>query len=335
MPSPRFEAAQVALRRRIDTPVTSLVSLPELLELDGLDSLLRCYRERGAEGDDSAVVMRARADFFELSIQAAREVEKAPEAFVPASTQRDGRDFYIYGVIHGLIGGEGRDYKKFVSAPLARLDEVIIENGMGLIYKLKRSVTIPDFAVLGVLGAIYIGYEVGFRFPIYLKEMLVEALKLGGARGAEEGFLYDTRYYALSEEIRRGVEPSPPLPSRIELDIQMRMWREHGLLAPFYNPFAIVPRSLFMAGFALGHAETRGLNEVHILVGDLHTAEIQRALEGRHNDSAPFQAGLAFGRRQGLGRFLRFWAAKALHLGVASSTAMVFLWRPGSCCWCG
>ena len=254
----------------------SRIGHDEFLELESLDALMARYRELGFEGDDEALLLEAQRDWHEVALAKARAVTEAPPRFLPDSYERGGVRYDVYGVIHGLFGGEDRDYKAFVDAPLGELEVVLFENGLSYFYPHADQIaSIPDFVVLGAGGSLRTGLYVGLRFPLLLWEALRELVKAG--RSGEDGqevFDYDPRYHALDLETRRGVEPDPPLPSRLQIEYELRRWDAAGRLAGWSEPFAIVPRSMFMAGFAEGYATSRGLSSVALVVGDLHTAEL-------------------------------------------------------------
>jgi len=84
------------------------------------------------------------------------------------------------------------------------------------------------------------------------------------------------------------------------------------------DPVACVPRSLFMAGYAVGVAERDRVSTVDLLVGDLHTTEIAWFLtHPEHDGHALFRRGHAFAKLAPARRRLRFSVAKLLHLGGA------------------
>jgi hypothetical protein len=297
----------------------------QFMEMTSLTQLYEIYRANGVEESDKNILLKAQQEWYELATEAAKEVTEPPERFCPVSCERDGVTFQIYGMFHGLIGGDDKEYKDFVSKPIKGFDYVIFENGLNYFYSYKDGTIIPDFMVLGVLGSISLGLNVGVHFPFLMWDMVREVLKLKSNRGAEDGFLYDKRFHKVDPETRRGLEPDPPLPSRLQIDYEMGRWNRSGSLGRMLDPFSIVPRSMFMAGFAVGHAKLRGMTEVPLFVGDLHTMEIVRFLEEEALDHPLFKAGQRFGEKQGISRALTFYFAKIIHLLFAglAGTAVI------------
>ncbi len=300
-----------------------LASHDELVGLESIAALLALYRSRGCEGDDEAVLERAQADWRREALARARAVTEEPAALEPVVCEADGVRYAIYGVVHGMVGGGDRGYKAFVDRSLEALDPVVFENGLSWFYPSRgRSADIPDFWVLGALGSLRLGLYVGFTFPAQLWTLVLEGLRVGGGGGDPDGFDFSARYHAVDPETRRGLEEHPPLPSRLQIDYELTGWDAAGWLAAWRFPFAIVPRSLFMAGFARGFAERRGLRELALVVGDLHTLEVARFLAappGRAGALHPLDAaGRAFGARGEVSRRIGAGGRKAVHLGLAA-----------------
>lgn len=293
-----------------------LASHGEFLEFSGLQGLLDHYRGKDFEGNDTALVAKARQDWRKAGEEVAKEIvdkEGSPENFKPIEIERKGRKYVIYGVIHGYLGGHG-DYKKFVSEPIQQADYVVFENQLNYFYKHKAGTVIPDFMVLGIMGSLFLGVHVGLFLPLHLYSILREQF------GFDEEF--QTDYHALDAETRRAIDIEPPLPSRIEIDIGMKAW-DTGLAGIWGDPFAIVPRSLYMAGFCEGVAEAHDLKEVAIVVGDFHAMEILRFFEGRFTDHPLYLSGQVFGRRTGMAYKLAFFASKFGHLCLAGFGGMI------------
>lgn len=300
-----------------------LASHDELVALDSIAALLALYRSRGCPGDDEAVLERAQADWRREALARARAVTTDPAALEPVTCEVDGVRYAIYGVMHGMVGGGDADYKAFVDRSLEALDPVVFENGLSWFYPSRgRSADIPDFWVLGALGSLRLGLYVGFTFPAQLWTLLLEGLRVGGGGGDPDGFDFSARYHAVDPETRRGLEEYPPLPSRLQIDYELTRWDAAGWLAAWRFPFAIVPRSLFMAGFARGFAERHGLRELALVVGDLHTLEIAHLLAAPPRPAGALHpldaAGRAFGARGALSRRVGAGARKAVHLGLAA-----------------
>lgn len=291
----------------------------EFLGLGSLSELEAKYRGRGFEGGGrEELLLEAQRDWYEVAKVAAQGVEK-PERFEPLLVERAGVTYEIYGLYHGYIGGPNPEYKSFIREALGRLDFAVFENGISWFHGGVSGVTIPDFMVLGALGAIAVGAHVGVYFPIHLWEMVGEVFHFQA--GTEESeFDYDPRYHAVDPELRRGLCEDPPLPSRLQIEYEMDLWDNGGLLARVKDPYAIVPRSMFMAGFAVGYAEAHGLKRVPIIVGDLHTTEIQRFLEDASLAHPLFASAVSFGGRSTGMRRLLFALVKIRHLGLAGIT---------------
>lgn len=297
----------------------------QFLDMSSLKELYDFYRQNGSEETEANILLQAQEDWHKVAMDVARGIENSPESFEPVVCERDGVRYQIYGVIHGLIGGDDKVYKKFVSDPIGKPDYVIFENGLNYFYKHKGGTVIPDFMVLGILGSLALGFHVGVFFPRLIWDILREIIKPANDRGAEDGFIYDPKFHAIDPEIRRGVEPDPPLPSRLQIDYEMTRWDFSGPLGRMIDPFSIVPRSMFMAGFIVGHAKVRGMTEVPVVVGDLHTMEIVRFLEDATIDHPVFKSGERFGQKQGIARTLAFAWSKTIHLGLAGLSGALII----------
>jgi hypothetical protein len=285
-----------------------------------LADLAARYQAAGVTLDGDALIRRALADWHRVSLARAREVTEPPPELDAVTAEADGVTYAIYGVMHGMVGGNEKDYKEFVDRRLSALPQVLFENGLHLYYPPSTYVVIPDYLVLGPLGSLRLGLEVGLFFPVLMFELLGDLFRRGGGSG--EIYDYTPAYHAVDPETRRGVDPAEPvLPSRLQIDLELSAWARRGWRAPMADPMAIVPRSAFMAGFAQGHAKSRGLDHVDLVLGDLHTVEVQRFLEepGRWPAAEPFlAAGRAFGERSPLRYRLGIVRAKGLHLLFAA-----------------
>ena len=297
--------------------------------LTSLDDLLTRFRAAGATGDDEAVLTAAQADWRRASLERAREPGAVPERLEPVTRTLDGVTYEVYGVVHGMVGGESRDYKQFCDAAVGELEPALFENGLSYFYPRKGAFAdIPDFWVLGVGGSLRVGLYVGFRFFELVWELLRDALRLGGQApddGPLEAVVCSPRYHAIDPEARRGLDEYPPLPSRLQIDYELAGWARAGKLAGWRYPTAIVPRSLYMAAFAAGYAGARGLQRVALVVGDLHTMEIVRFLEAPPRDHPVWRQGEAFGRRDDGARVRGARLRKLAHLGVAAAAGLVGL----------
>jgi len=294
------------------------VTLDTLLGLTSLAELRAAYQSAGETfADEEALTQRAQKDFFRLAREACKTPPPAPAQLDPVEVCCGERRFAVYGVIHGMIGGASKEYKTFVNTRTKSLPLIGFENGLKLFYPCQRGFTIPDYVAMGVRGSLVTGLQVGLLFPILVFESLREVFKLGGRDDDEEWdpVDYTPSYHALDPELRRGVEPDPPLPSRLQIEYELARWGSLG--AAWANPSAIVPRSMFMAGYALGYAEREGLQHLDLVVGDLHTMEIVRFLEGELPTHPLFLKARSMGASSPGVRRLSLWATKFRHLGIA------------------
>jgi hypothetical protein len=301
---------------------TPLVTHDEFVGAKSLADLEALYRERGEEGEQKDVLLRAQRDWYRLAVARANEVTAAPATFLPDCTTRQGVEYRVYGLCHGMVGGSDQEYKTFVDDALKDLS-VVIENGL-FFYPAREKAMIPDFAVLNVVASLRLGIYVGLGFPFLALEFLGDVFKVGGADELA-GFEFSPRYHAVPLETRRGLEADPPLPSHLQIEYELGEWERNGWLAGWRQPFAIAPRSMFMAGFALGYAESRDLKTVNVVVGDLHTAEILHFLRQEGLDHPLFLSGQEWGRKTTGQRRLGTLGAKIVHLGVAGGMGAVLL----------
>ena len=253
------------------------------------------------------------------------EVSEDPERFEPEVESLDGIEFRVYGLCHGMLGGNESDYKEFTDEALSKLDRTLFENGLGIYYPAKESIWIPDFVVLGALGSLRMGTVVGIYFWLLLLELFQDLFKLGGRADELAGFDFSRRYHAVPLETRRGLEEDPPLPSHLQIELELAELEQNGALAGFKNPFSIAPRSMFMASFALGYAQSRELKEVDVVVGDLHTAEILHFLRNPPREHAVWKWGLAWGQKSDGARRAAMFGAKIKHLGISGLTGSLIL----------
>ena len=294
------------------------MTLDTLLAATSLVELRDAYQSAGETfADEEELTQRAQQDFFKLAREACRTPPAPPAELEPVTVSCGERQFAVYGVIHGMIGGASKEYKAFVNTRTRSLPLIGFENGLKLFYPCQRGFTIPDYVAMGVRGSLVTGLQVGLLFPVLVFESLREAFKLGGSDDGEDWdpVDYTPSYHALDPELRRGVEPDPPLPSRLQIEYELARWGSLG--AAWANPSAIVPRSMFMAGYALGYAEREGLGHLDLVVGDLHTMEIVRFLEGELPTHPLFLKARSMGASSPGVRRLALWATKFRHLGIA------------------
>lgn len=310
-----------------------LLDYEGFLTVKDLAGLLEVYRAAGVEGDQEKVLERVQVDWYHAALAHARQVESTPERFEPDCGTLEGIEVRVWGLFHDLWGGSDPEYKAFVRASLAELDEVLFENGVSYFYSPKRKVTVPDIAVGFPMASIRLGLYVGLRFPILVKDLIWNVFSLGHTFDPKEPYTLSPKYHSLPVEARRGVEPDPPLPTHLMVEYELSAWEEAGALAPLKHPFAIVPRSMFMAAFAYGYAKARDLKQVDIVVGDFHTGEILHFLADPPREHAAWKLGEAYGRLADGARSLRTAMVKTGHLGLAASigapllvATFYFLW---------
>lgn len=288
----------------------------EAVELSLLRFRSKAYR---AEFEHGQVWLRIQEDWYLAALAHARKVESVPERFVPDCGELDGIEIRVWGLFHGMAAGAEAEYKTFVRSSLSELDTVLFENGVGYFYSPKSKVTVPDFAVGFPLASIRLGFWVGLRFPVLVKELLWDTFSLGHSFNPREPYTLSPKYHSLPIEARRGVEQDPPLPTHLMVEYELKGWEEAGALAPFKYPFAIVPRSMFMAAFAYGYAQAQDLEQVDMVVGDLHTGEILHFLAAPPREHPAWRLGEAYGRMTSGARAMKTALVKSAHLGLAAS----------------
>lgn len=271
------------------------------------------------DADSREGLERARADWIASAIAEAERQAAAgpPAALEPVEVTAGGVSYAIYGVIHGYIGGESRAYRDFVRAGVKALDYPVMENGIRRLYSNPRVEEIPDFAVLGVAGSLWMGVLFGLQYPLLVFELLRELLRKDSPDAAFE-LSSGVLYHAVDPEVRRALGPDGDLPSRLSIAQELGRWDRNSLTARLTDPAALAPRSLYMAGYAVGAARRRGADRLALVVGDRHTAEIVRFLEDERWASHPlYLRGLRFGALPDGRRRLRFAGAKVGHLLLA------------------
>ena len=305
-----------------------LVSHDELVGAKDLATLRALYRERGATGSDEEVLKRATSDWCRLALERANEISEDPERFEPERASIDDIEIRVFGVCHGMLGGNDSDYKEFTDEALSKLERTLFENGLGIYYPAKESIWIPDFVVLGAGGSLAMGIVVGVWFWVLMRELVQDLLKIGGRdQGELAAYDFSRRYHAVPMETRRGLdlEQDAPLPSHLHIELELTELEANGALASFHNPFMIAPRSMFMAAFAVGYARSRGLTEVDLVVGDLHTAEIVHFLRTPPRDHYVWKWGLEWGEKSNAARRFGMTWAKVKHLGISGMTGSTIL----------
>jgi hypothetical protein len=290
------------------------VSLPEILEAPDLRVLLDRYRTRDGSTSDRQLLAQLRSDWQKLADDAAGSA-RPPSRFEPVVAVRDGTTFRIFGVIHGIVGGDDRAYMRFVAGGLDGAAHLLVENGIGYYYRQPKNEWIPDFVVLGLARSAWLGFTTAWKAPLVFWDLAMEILR---RRTRAQHGAFDPAYHGVDPEVRRGLDVEAALPARLEVPFALERFDSRTARAVVDDPVACVPRSLFMAGYAVGVAERDGLRTVDLLVGDLHTTEIAWFLTHREHEEHPiFRRGAAFAKLGPNERRIRFTVAKLVHLGGA------------------
>ena len=298
----------------LTSTIPPLVSLPEILEAPDLRGLLDRYRTRDASSSDRQLLAQLRSDWQKLADGAASSAA-APSRLEPIVVERGQTTFRIFGVIHGIVGGDDRAYMRFVASGLDGAAHLLVENGIGYYYRQPKNEWIPDFVVLGLARSAWLGFTTAWKAPLVFWDLAMELVR---RRTATQHGAFDPAYHGLDPEVRRGLDVEAALPARLEVPLALERFDSHTARAVVDDPVACVPRSLFMAGYAVGVAERDSLSTVDLLVGDLHTTEIAWFLTHReHDEHAMFRWGVAFARLPKGARGIRFAMQKAAHLGAA------------------
>jgi len=311
-----------------------LVSLPEILEAPDLRVLLDRYRTLEPSSSDRQLLAQLRSDWQKLADGAASSA-RPPSRFEPVVVDRGGTTFRIFGVIHGIVGGDDRAYMRFVAGGIEGAVPLLVENGIGYYYRQPKNEWIPDFVVLGLARSAWLGFTTAWKAPLVFWDL---ALELVRRRMKAQHGAFDPAYHGVDPEVRRGLDAEPALPARLEVPLALERFDSRTVRAVVDDPVACVPRSLFMAGYAVGVAERDGLSTIALLVGDLHTTEIAWFLTHReHDEHAIFRRGNAFAKLGRTQRRIRFAVAKIAHLGgavlgitpVAAPVVALAIWLVG------
>jgi hypothetical protein len=290
------------------------VSLPEILEAPDLRVLLDRYRTGDGTSSDRQLLARLRSDWQTLADEAASSAQ-APSRFEPVVALRGETTYRIFGVIHGIVGGDDRAYMGFVAGGLDGAAHLLVENGIGYYYRQPKNEWIPDFVVLGFARSAWLGFTTAWKAPLVFWDL---AMELARRRTKTHESAFDPAYHGVDPEVRRGLDVEAALPARLEVPFALERFDSHTARAVVDDPVACVPRSLFMAGYAVGVAERDRISTVDLLVGDLHTTEIAWFLtHHEHDGHAIFQRGVAFAKLGPTERRIRFALAKIWHLGGA------------------
>jgi hypothetical protein len=291
-----------------------LVSLPEILEARDLRVLLERYRTRDASSSDRQLLAHLRSDWQKLADDAA-SAAGPPSRFEPVVAVRGGTTFRIFGVIHGIVGGDDRVYMRFVADGLDGAGHLLVENGIGYYYRRPKNEWIPDFVVLGLARSAWLGFTTAWKAPLVFWDLAMELVR---RRTRANDGAFDPAYHGVDPEVRRGLDAEAALPAPLEIPLALERFHARTARAVVDDPVACVPRSLYMAGYAVGVAERDGLSTVDLLVGDLHTTEIAWFLtHHQHDEHAIFRRGSAFAKLGPTERRIRFAVAKLVHLGAA------------------
>lgn len=264
----------------------------DFIRFKSYQELEQFYQKRGFQSSKKKLLQKAREDWKTICIQRAENLAKKPEEFLPETVQLEDKTYYIYGLIHGLAGGDDAEYKTFVSKKIGALDYILFENGLNYFYPHQARSIIPDFMLFGVVGSFKIGLSVGLHFPLLLFTLLKEVVKPKKNEKKPAFMTCDPLYHGIDAETRRGLDDYPALPSQLQIQIEMDDWEQKRS-----NPAdaLVVPRSLFMAAFAHGFVESRQKNTANLVVGDLHTLEVAYFLKNLPQKHAIYQLGTQVG----------------------------------------
>jgi hypothetical protein len=281
------------------------------LKIKNRKSLEEAYRDQGFQGSRSQLIRKAQQEWKVLCMRRAEERAKEPEEFLPEVFSEGSRSYQIYGVIHGLAGGDDARYKAFISRKIETLDLILFENALNYFYAHKAHVIIPDFILFGIWGSFKIGFCVGLQFPFLFFLLLKEIIKPKKSEKKPAFMTCDPLYHGVDSETRRGLDDYPALPSELQIDLELEDWEQGRSKA---SEGYVVPRSLFMAAFAQAYAVSRDKKEVHLVVGDLHTLEILRFLEKTPEKHPVYQKAYRIGSLSDRALRLVFIGEKIKHL---------------------
>ncbi len=191
----------------------------------------------------------------------------------------DGVEYRVYGVIHGWTGAGSDDYRKMIHRSLKGEEAIIYEKMLGRIYSGRNVVEMPDFCVLRWWGQMMLSFRFLLIWPVFiivaLKDILTEILRRH--EKTEQGHIDDITYHTLDPELRRGLDGS--LPTRLQVEYEMRYWCRLRALFDSYLLFCVVPRSAYMAEFARNWVKCNSHKKIAIVVGDRHLTEVKYFLE--------------------------------------------------------
>lgn len=197
------------------------------------------------------------------------------------SLEVDGVEYHVYGVIHGWTGAGSGDYRSMIRVALAGEDNIIYEKMLGRMYAGRGCVETPDFCVLRWWGQIALSLRMILVWPLFLliafKDIILELFTRHEREST--GQLDNISYHQLDPELRRGIDGS--LPTRLQVEYEMSHWCTLKGVIDSYLAFGVVPRSAYIAEFALNWARIRGVKKLAIVVGDRHLTEVLYFLENR------------------------------------------------------
>lgn len=248
----------------------------------------------------------------EQALLASEHAEPA-ESLEPLIATVSDRHHHLYGVVHGVTGGEDKRYRTFISDTIAPLPHVVFENGLQHFYPNKKYDVIADFAVLGWLGSTLLGLRVCLFFPQLLYWTFRELLGLVPTQKWPTGMLY----HGIDLELRRALDDQPALPTHLQVELEMSAWEKSPTMAVVRDPVLIVPRSLFIAGYL---SAVKG-PETHCVVGDRHTTEVHYFLSNpKWHSHRLFLQGASY-----QGKPWRFSLARVRHLLLSALGASVIV----------
>lgn len=295
-------------------------SYDDFLRFSSTSELEQFYRQKGYQGSSKQLIQQALQDWKTLCAERAEKITHPPSEFLPEIVSARSIQYHIYGLIHGLAGGDDTRYKQFVSAKIKTLEHILFENGLNYFYPHQSRAIIPDFMLFGILGSFSVGFKVGLQFPLLFLLLLKELLKPGKNNRKPAFMTCDPIYHAIDPETRRGLDDYPSFPSKLQIHWEMDAW-EKKKSDP--SGAKVVPRSLFMASFAQGFANTRKQTLSNLVVGDLHTLEIAYFLQHPPEQHPLYQLGYRTGSLSDGALRRRFIWEKIKHLLSAACGGVV------------
>ena len=296
------------------TQTHSSPTYEDFLRFSSIQELEQFYYKQGFQGPQKYLLKQALQDWKTLCIQHAEAITQPPSEFLPEIVEASPIHYHIYGLIHGLAGGDVTRYKAFVSKKIGTLEYILFENGLNYFYAHQARAIIPDFMLFGIWGSFVVGFKVGLQFPLLILLLLKELFKPKKSNQKPLFMTCDPLYHAIDPETRRGLDDYPSFPTRLQVHWELEAWNQKK-----HDPSGalVVPRSLFMASFAQGFARSRNRTQINLVVGDLHTLEVAHFLKKIPEDHKIYQLGYRIGSLPAFALKIRFFWEKIKHLSSA------------------